>query len=115
MCDLFLEIKMLSMLKTGLLGLTLSAGMLLAGCQSSGEQAPTTQAWASQAVTCDKCDEVWVKVPTENGKGRIIGYTSRKEMECPACRDAVSNFFATGELKHHCDTCGGNLSICESH
>lgn len=106
---------MFSMLKTGLLGLSLGAGLLLVGCQSGGAQAPASHEMASNAVQCDKCQVTWVKVPTDNGKGRIVGYTSRKQMECPDCKDAVSNFFATGQLKHTCSACGGNMAPCEAH
>ncbi len=107
---------MFSMLKTGLLGLSLGAGLLLVGCQSGGAaQAPVSHEMASGAVQCDTCKVTWVKVP-EYGKGmRITGYTTRKEMECPECKSAVENFFATGNLKHECKACGGNMAVCEAH
>lgn len=107
---------MFSMLKIGLLGLSLGAGLLLVGCQSGGAKAPASHEMASDAAQCDKCKVTWVKVPITPGGGksdRIIGYTSRKQMVCPDCKDAVSNFFATGNLKHDCKACGGNMTICE--
>ena len=35
-------------------------------------------------------------------------------MECPDCKGAVQNFFATGNLKHECSACGGNMKACEA-
>jgi uncharacterized UBP type Zn finger protein len=69
---------------------------------------------STQAVTCDTCKVTYVKMPITQ-KGRIIGYSTRKEMECPMCKDAVTNFFQTGKLEHTCTACGGNMSICEAH
>ena len=71
-----------------------------------------------QAVHCDKCEVTWVKVPTNTpdlGPDAFDGYYMRKEMVCPDCRSAVSNFFATGKLEHHCNACGGNMLPCETH
>lgn len=108
---------MFSILKSGLVGLTLGTGLLLVGCQSGGAPAPASHEMASNAVQCDKCQVTWVKYPiTGGGKGQqIIGYGTRKQMECPDCRSAVSNFFATGNLKHDCKACGGNMAVCEAH
>lgn len=106
---------MVSLLKRGLGSLALGAGLLLVGCQSSGATAPASHEMAANAVQCDKCQMTWVKVPMDNGKGRVVGYTTRKSMECPDCTDAVSNFFATGNLKHECKACGGNMAVCDTH
>ena len=106
---------MFSALKMGLLGLTMGAGLLAVGCQSTSAKSDTAASVAStQAVTCDACKVTWVKLPRES-KGRVIGYSYRKEMECPMCKDAVTNFFQTGKLEHTCSACGGNMSICEAH
>ena len=32
-------------------------------------------------------------------------------MSCPECKSAVANFLTTGQLKHTCATCGGNMDI----
>jgi len=108
---------MFSLLKSFAMSLTLGAGLLLVGCQSDGSQtqASPSHEMASSAVACDKCQTTWVKMPIENQKGRLVAYSSRKEMACPDCKDAVSNFFATGKLEHTCKTCGGNMTICEAH
>jgi len=104
---------MLTMIKTAVLGSGLALGLLLVGCQSSGTKT-TDHKMTADAVQCDKCQVTWVNT-TNTAKGRVIGYTSTKKMECPECRDAVSNFFATGNLKHDCTACGGNMSICDAH
>ena len=94
--------------------------MLLAGCQSGGAQMPPSHAMAPGAVQCDKCQVTWVSTPgttIQGGQGGvgITGYTTRSEMACPDCKGAVQNFFATGNLKHECTACGGNMKACEAH
>jgi len=70
---------------------------------------------SSDAIACDKCKVTFVKVPVDGGKGRIVGYTSRKQMVCPDCKGAVENMFATGKFEHTCTACGGNMSGCAAH
>jgi len=100
-----------------LVGFGIGTALLLAGCQSSTKPTASDASGTapSQAVTCDKCKVTWIKVPTEGGKGRVVGYTNVKQMECPMCKDAAANFFETGKLEHICSVCGGNMSICEAH
>jgi hypothetical protein len=52
---------------------------------------------------------------SNDGKGRFVGYTSRKVMECPDCKTAVQNFFETGKLEHACTHCQGTMEVCDSH
>ena len=66
-----------------------------------------------KAVMCPKCETVWVKTPKQVG-GKAWTYVSTKKMKCADCRNAVESFFATGELKHTCSTCG-DLVMCEVH
>ena len=103
------------------------AGLFTLGCGSSNNAGSTnigggggTKAVAAhehgEAVTCEKCKVTWVKAPVTNDKGRVIAYTTRKSHECPDCRAAVSNFFATGKLQHSCTTCGADaMQVCEQH
>ena len=105
---------MLSHLTGGLL--SLAFGLLLAGCQSGGAQIATSDEMPADAVRCDKCQVTWVRMPTTpRTKGGTVAYRSIRQMECPDCRDAVSNFFATGNLRHECKACGANMAICEAH
>jgi hypothetical protein len=98
-----------------LVSLILGMGLFVAGCAADNKPAQSSLVPSTQGVTCSKCQVTWVKVPTDNGKGRIVGYTSQKSMECPDCKDAVTNFFTTGKLQHTCKTCGDSMEICESH
>ncbi len=100
-------------LKTRLLILASSLGLaaLMSSCQStSGATA------GSDAVTCDKCKTVWVKTATLTPAGKgYMTYTNQKSMSCPDCQSAVATFFKTGELKHTCTHCGGNMTHCTQH
>jgi len=44
-----------------------------------------------------------------------VGYSTRKEMECPDCKSAAANFFATGNYQHTCATCGDSMAVCDAH
>jgi nitrous oxide reductase accessory protein NosL len=98
-----------------LAGLVVGGGLLLAGCSTNSKAPQSTLMPTTQGVMCTKCQMTWVKVPVEGGKGRIVGYTTRKQMECPDCKDAVASFFATAKLQHTCKTCGDSMEICEAH
>jgi len=97
-----------------IVGLTLGAGLVLGGCTANGGAKAPAPVASGQAVNCSKCQVTWVKVP-DTAKGRVVGYTNRKSMVCPDCKDAVANFFATGNLQHTCKTCGDSMDICEAH
>jgi len=99
------------MLRKALMGV---GALILAGCATTGGTAPAAGP-STQAVSCSKCEVTYVKVPTQDNKGRFIGYTNRPDMECPDCKTAVQTFFATGELKHSCAHCQGTMQVCDSH
>jgi ribosomal protein S27E len=108
---------MFSLPRLVLTSLTLSAGLLLAGCQSGGTKAATTLP-ATQAVSCSKCKTVFVREPRSSSTGKgshIVGYRTRRAMTCPDCKDAVESFFATGKFQHTCKTCGDTMELCEGH
>ena len=113
---------MLGTMKVTLAALMMGVGLLAAGCESMGGKddgggsVSAAGGAGNEAVTCAKCDVTWVKAPVTNDKGRIIAYTTKKSHECPDCRSAVENFFATGKMQHACATCGENaLEKCEAH
>jgi hypothetical protein len=57
-----------------------------------------------------------VKVPISAGKNKVVGYAGKQSHECPDCKSAAENFFATGKLEHTCKTCGADaLQACERH
>lgn len=95
--------------------LILAMALFATGCAADNKPPQSALVQSTQGVTCAKCQVTWVTVPTDNGKGRIVGYSSQKRMECPDCKDAVSNFFTTGKLQHACKTCGDSMEICEAH
>jgi hypothetical protein len=100
----------------GLVAGLFGAGLLLAGCQAAGNRpAHTTAGATTQALKCDKCKVTYAQVPIDAGKGRIVGYRSQKNMECPDCKSAAANFFATGKFEHNCKTCGPSMEVCEAH
>ena len=95
--------------------LLLAGGLIFAGCAASngGNSAQAASA-STQAITCSKCQTTWVKIPRTE-KGRVVGYTSRNQMVCPDCKDAVASFFDTGKFQHTCKTCGDSMELCEGH
>jgi hypothetical protein len=101
--------------------MALAMGLFVTGCQSSGTKPSATATPGTpttDAVSCDKCKVVWQKAPLTVGGGhsdRVVGYTTRKQMVCPDCRDAVQNMFATGRFEHTCSACGGNMQACATH
>ena len=105
---------MRSSFKMFLAAAMIGTGLFAIGCQSTGASTASAAA-PDKALTCTKCEVTWVKVPTDGGKGRVVGYTSKKTMVCPDCKDAVSNFFATGKFQHTCTTCGDSMEMCETH
>ena len=88
----------------------LGAAMTLTACQTV-PQHPTS------AITCNKCQTVWVNTPDGSGKPGSGYYALRssKQMVCPGCQDAILTFLRTGQLKHHCNICGGSLDHCTAH
>jgi len=112
---------MFGFVKPSKAGLLVVTAALLVGCQSAGNK-PSSNATAgaptTDAVACDKCKVVWKKEALTAGGGhsdRVVGYTGRKQMVCPDCRDAVQTMFATGHFEHSCSACGGNMQACAEH
>lgn len=63
-----------------------------------------------EAISCPKCETVWVRVP---GGGKAAVFTRVGKMVCDDCRTAVENAFAGGKLKHACKSCG-DLKVCSA-
>jgi hypothetical protein len=106
---------MLGTRKTMLGGLAIgAAALLLAGCQDTGAggaHANHAAGMPEKGVTCAKCQVTYLESP--GGKGSPVKYTTGK-MECPECKSAVANYFATGKLEHGCKTCGPDaLQVCD--
>src|SRR4051794_12911371 len=86
--------------------LMLGSGLFFAGCAATAPATTANDAVSGKAVTCEKCQVTYAQVPDTAGKSRIVGYKTQKSMECPDCKTAAQNFFATGKLQHTCKTCG---------
>ena len=106
---------MLRFSKLAIAALTLGTGLLITGCAADNKPPQSTLVTTADGVTCSKCKVTWVKYPVQGDKGRIVRYDTRKSMECPDCKDAVTNFFTTGKLEHTCKTCGDSMEICKAH
>jgi len=66
-----------------------------------------------EGVLCSGCEAAWFL--DESGgslSSDIDEYRTLTGMECGSCRSAVHNFFVTGELRHFCALCEGNLKRC---
>jgi hypothetical protein len=106
---------MFGFVKSSIVAVGVGAAAFLAGCASSGNGSDSAAAASpSTAVTCSKCQVTYVQQPVSNGK-RIIGYTTKPEMECPDCRSVAQNFFTSGKLEHTCAHCGVTMQTCEAH
>jgi hypothetical protein len=108
-----------SLKKVSFVAVVLSGGLIAGGCESknAAPAAPKENLVAHEAVSCPKCQMTWVKEPITPGGGKdwkITGYTTRLSHECPDCRTAVQNFFATGKLEHTCKTCGDAMEVCHA-
>jgi len=95
-----------SLILTGVLG----AAMTLTACQTAPQH-------PMSAITCNKCQTVWVNTPDGSGKPGSGYYALRstKKMVCPGCQNAILTSLNTGQLKHHCNICGGTLDHCTDH
>jgi hypothetical protein len=85
---------------------------LLTACQTAPTAPP------ANAVICSKCKIVWVEHLHNTGYAKHPGTyipVKSKVMVCPDCESAIVTFFKTGQLKHHCATCGGTLNHCTYH
>jgi hypothetical protein len=105
--------------------LTLGAGLLAAGCQTSGTTAmsgsdsPTTE---PVALACSKCETTYKKVAVTGGNPRsgfnIVRYRTVADHECPECTNVVKSWFSynksrfPGEVVHSCKSCGGEVKVC---
>ncbi len=91
-----------------LMGLTIALG---ANVRAESETTKANETDA--AIMCPKCETVWVKKVSRQGR-KAETFASAKKMNCEDCKNAVENFITTGEFKHTCKTCG-DLVMCTSH
>jgi len=94
--------------KSVLTGMLAGMALMMSGCSTMGTEHKADE----QAVTCSKCQTVWISRPHQVGKSPMTVYTKEKKMVCPDCESAVKNFFTTGNLGHTCKACGGTMTAC---
>ncbi|HMP89695.1 MAG TPA: hypothetical protein PJ991_05815 [Kiritimatiellia bacterium] len=99
---------MRSSLIIALMGLTIAFGATV-----RAESETTKADEADAAIMCPKCETVWVKTVSRQGR-KAETYVSTKKMKCEDCKNAVESFIATGEFKHTCKTCG-DMVMCKVH
>lgn len=84
-------------------GVVLTAGFILAGCASAGQQADTSD----HVVMCPKCETVW----TRESRGLINPrnthrFTYQRDMTCPTCDKMAAAYFEGDEkVLHDCPEC----------
>jgi hypothetical protein len=102
--------------KRGVLLGVLAAGVavLVVGCSTSAPKVTSEAGGEEQAVTCSKCQTVWVQRAHRMGKNAVV-YRREMQMVCPDCQSAIVTFFKTGKLEHTCKSCGGTLDHCTVH
>ena len=77
----------------------------LTGCLSTAQV-------KQQAVSCPKCQVVWVTHDDYDPHEGVITTYRTQEFSCSDCESAVVHFFKTGKFKHSCKSCGGGLQRC---
>ena len=90
--------------------LTAAAGIPLlflgAGCASNADKPVTTPLAITGAMSCPKCETVWVHRPVGQGT-KVARLQSERKMQCPTC-DAAAASYLTGDGKvmlHECPEC----------
>lgn len=108
-----------------LAGISISAALVAAGCQSDAQSrengGPTTNPMTA-SVSCDKCHTLYTRSRTLRSSPRarphIFVYRTASNHECDECRTAVKDYFSQDETKrpgdtvHQCKSCGGSLKAC---
>lgn len=92
-------------MKTATIITAIAALVIASAPWSRGETAAQPE-----AISCPKCETVWVKAPIG---GKSAAFTRVGKMVCDDCRTAVENVFAGGTLKHACKSCG-DLKVCSA-
>jgi len=98
---------MKSSLIVALMGLTVALGATV-----RAESESTKADKADAAIMCPKCETVWVKKISRQGR-RAETFVSARQMKCNDCKNAVENFISTGKFAHTCKTCG-DLVMCKA-
>lgn len=93
-------------IKTTVMAAALGAATLLAVGVTFGDTPAKSE--------CDMCKPTTVKVPVDNGKGRIVGEKTVTKMNCPSCMDPITSLLNKGKFEHTCDM-ASDAKACEKH
>ena len=94
---------------------TIVLGTVTLGCQATSTTAKAPAKLDSAHAACSKCEVKSEKLALQE-KGRTVGYTDRKTMQCDDCKDAVANLLTRGKFEHTCTTCGPQVAeACQAH
>jgi ribosomal protein L37AE/L43A len=77
---------------------------------AAATKAPEVAVEQEKSVMCGKCRAVWVRRARDTAKTTV--YRREKARQCPDCKSAAANFFATGKWQQTCAKCGESLSEC---
>jgi hypothetical protein len=85
------------------LGLTTLAGC--ASTRGTESSKPTATASATAAMSCPKCETVWIRETTGQGT-KIQRFASKQAMTCPDCDATAAAYLKDGEkVLHDCPQC----------
>ena len=76
----------------------------LGGCASTNDRA-ASGASATAAMSCPKCETVWVRDNSSQGT-KIQRFASKKQMTCPDCDASATAYLKDGQkVLHDCPRC----------
>lgn len=78
--------------------------LCLAGCVTIASQ--------GEAVECEVCRTLWIKLYPESGSPGIYRLNHRvKQKPCAQCEAYASRYFETGDIPERCAGCGGRFAL----
>jgi hypothetical protein len=80
---------------------------VLTGCASTSanNEAAAKPSALGAAMSCPKCETVWVATSTSHGT-KIQRYASEKQMTCPDCDKQAAAYIKDGQqILHNCPMC----------
>ena len=64
------------------------------------------------AVECDACKTIWVRLfPSSGGPGIYRLNHDEKRKPCASCQKLAMRYFESGGIPQRCPRCGGNLAV----
>ena len=64
------------------------------------------------AVECDACKTIWIRLYPSSGAPGIYRLNhDKKRKPCANCQKLAARYFETGGVPERCPRCGGNLVV----